>query len=279
MLCVEEALKIDYPAATEAECKRFLAACQDRKKTDDALKKEASDLLENYLNWRSHHGLNDEEKVLSLAESLSNDSEDWQYAVKKAVGKQENANKLSQGGSEEPATSLPQFIYLHTFEDGTPIKDRKGHKLLHVLPAMIDRKAATAEMYGLAIAIYLDRKFDRASDEKMTLLLDVRAGAGWPNPNAFMMITFVRKITKTLQGQYPGRCGSLILFPVPRAAMSIWGAIKKVFHSDIMDTIALVPGPASRDSPIPKEVLERFIDGDVLDLTESKRVDKFRPCQ
>jgi hypothetical protein len=145
------------------------------------------------------------------------------------------------------------------------------------LPALINRKQATAETYGLALSFYLDRKVDRSSEEKMTVLLDVRSGEGWPNPLAVFMVYWIRKVTKMLQSHYPGRLDTLILFPVPWAAMSVWGAIKRVFQYGIMDNVALVSGPANTASPLPKERLEELVDDEVLDFTEQFRIDNFKP--
>jgi hypothetical protein len=337
MSSVEEVLKKDFPEATEAECKRFVRACQDDKKDADAVKEEAEKLLEHYLDWRSCHGL-DCRKTDATPEEPTDDAGDWQYAVKKALEVEESMKRAKElekkpaeaakmtkeekveanydidindekpsenedgkeerksGGDEDEATKekdasatakkdnedgdvtkgLSQFIFLHKSKDGTPIKDKSGHSILHVMPAMINRKVATAETYGLAVSFYLDSKLDRSSDEKMTVFLDVRAGEGWPNPVAFRMINFVRKVMNMLQAHYPERCECLVLFPVPRAAMGVWGAIKRVFGYGIMGKVVLVPGPALRDSPLPKERLEEYIDGEVLDLSEHVRLDNFK---
>jgi hypothetical protein len=335
MSSVEESLKKDFPEATEAECKRFVRACQHDKKGTDAVKEEAKKLLENYLDWRSCHGL-DCRKADATPEEPTDDAGDWQYAVKKALEVEESMKRAKElekkpaeaakmtkqekveanydidmddekpsenedgkeesksGGDEDEATKkndatakkdnedgdvakgLSQFIFLHKSKDGTPIKDKSGHSILHVLPAMINRKVATAETYGLAVSFYLDSKLDRSSDEKMTIFLDVRAGEGWPNPVAFRMINFVRKVMNMLQAHYPERCESLVLFPVPRAAMGVWGAIKRVFGYGSMGKVVLVSGPALRDSPLPKERLEEYIDGEVLDLSEHVRLDNFK---
>jgi hypothetical protein len=195
----------------------------------------------------------------------------------KTESKPEEDGKEEDVVEEPPTKRLQQIIFLHKTKEGKPITDKKGNTILHVLPALINRKQATAETYGLALCFYLDRKFDRSSEEKMTLLLDVRSGEGWPNPLAVFMVNWIRKVTKMIQCHYPERLESMILFPVPWAAMSVWGAIKRVFKYGIMENVALVSGPANTLSPLPKESLEELVDDEVLDLTEEFRIDNFKP--
>ena len=178
--------------------------------------------------------------------------------------------------NEQKKEQLQQIIYQHTDSSGKPITDKDGGKILHVLPGLINRQVAQADTYALILSFYLDRKFDRSSDEKMTVVIDVRAGDGWPNPVAFMMVKFVRIITTQLQSRYPERLKSLIVFPVPWAAMSVWTAIRRVFRLEIMEKITLISGPADRAAPLPKGQIEGLIDSDVLDRTEQFRLNLFK---
>lgn len=185
--------------------------------------------------------------------------------------------KATEMADDEKKKELSQIIFQHHDENGKPIKDRKGFKILHVLPGLINRIVAQADFYALALSFYLDRKFDRASEEKMTVVIDVRAGEGWPNPVAFMMVKFVRTITRQLQQRYPERLNSLVVFPVPWAAMGVWAAIKRVFRLEIMDKITLVSGPADRAAALPKAKLDDSIDAGTLDMMEQFRLDHFKP--
>jgi CRAL/TRIO domain len=186
------------------------------------------------------------------------------------------AQKMSDDQMKE---QLQQIIYQHTDKDGKPVTDKEGGKILHVLPALINRQVAQADFYALVLSFYLDRKFDRSSDEKMTVVVDVRAGEGWPNPVAFMMVKFVRTITKELQARYPERLKSLVVYPVPWAAMGVWTAIKRVFGFDTARKVTLVSGPADSAAALPKGELEGLIDGDVLDMMEHFRLKLFQPIR
>lgn len=178
---------------------------------------------------------------------------------------------------DENKKQLSQIIFQHVINDENAITDREGNKILYVLPALINRKVADADFYALAISFYLDRKFDRTSEEKMTVVIDVRAGEGWPNPLAVMMIKFAHTVAKQLQHRYPERLKSLVVFPLPFVAIGVWVAIKSVFHLAVMDKIIMVSGPADQDSPVPKEKLEGIIDPEILDTMEKLRKDNFRP--
>jgi len=73
------------------------------------------------------------------------------------------------------------------------------------------------------------------------------------------------------------RLGKLIIFPIPRAALSVFYAIRWAFNSHVTDRIVLIPGPAERNSPLPKEYLREYIDSDALDLAEEARLGNFAP--
>ena len=94
-------------------------------------------------------------------------------------------------------------------------------------------------------------------------------------PLAVFMVNFVRKLAKMLQGRFPGRLEKLIVFPVPKAALSVFHAMQWVFHAELNERIVLVPGSAERKSPLPKKYLQRYISEEVLDYTEQKRIDTF----
>ena len=63
MSTLEENLRKDFPEATEAECRRFVEACRDGKRDDDAVKDAAETMIEDYLDWRSLYGLDFSEET------------------------------------------------------------------------------------------------------------------------------------------------------------------------------------------------------------------------
>ena len=331
MSSVEEALKQDFPEATEAERKRFAAACQDDQKDDEVIKEEVGNLLENYLDWRSCYGL-DYTKTGETAEETADDKGDWEYAIKKALEVEESmkrakelekkleaqakmteeekievnydmefsdsqkededkpSEKEEENGENKPedekgrhfvelelSKQILQFIFLHKSDDGSPIKDKNGNTILHVLPARIDRHLATVETYGLALNLYLDRKLDRSSEEKLTIFIDARGGEGWPNPRFVMMVNFVRHLTNIVTANNPERFEVLLVSPFPWFARSCWNAVHRVFKYGLMDKFVLARGPSGKDAPLPRENIQEHIDEELLKFMEQFRADNFKP--
>lgn len=287
----------DFPKATLVECRRFWRSCRDdeddsnptitkqrrqpprqrQKRRDEAILAQAEANLEAYLEWRERYGLDD---GLRGTDGMT-DAACWDHAVRRSL--QGNATNTQRKQQEQPA--VPQIIFQHSrkvvkggMAESNILTDRDGHKVLHVLPARMDKEAYPAQTYGLALAFYLDSLMDRDSDERRTILLDVRAGKGWSNPSAVFMVNYVCKIVKVLQRPFPGRLEKLIVYPMPGPALHIWNAIKWVFHTNVRNRIFLVPGTANTDSPLPKSYLLEWLDQDVLDDTEKFRLGLFVPA-
>ena len=267
---IEETLKMKFPDATFAECTRFARACQHpdaKRRPIEVVREEAEELLGKHLEWRKIFGL--ENIKMDMTAKMDDDSEDWKFAMKKALGEEGDEKK------EETDNSLLQFIYVHKSQDGTPITDKHGRSILHVLPAMIDNHATTAETFGHCVSIYLDKKFDRNSDEKVTVYLDARAGEGWANPKIIALASFIQTISNIVQVNHPDRFHAFLIFPVPWYAVSVWGVVKRFFRHDIRDSFILVKGPAGVDAPLPKKSLEDHVNSDVIDSLETFRKGKF----
>ena len=173
-------------------------------------------------------------------------------------------------------SKIDQVIFHHKLEGGEIIRDKNGCMILHVLSARIDRQIATAPLYADVFAFYLDMFFDRGSEDKATILLDVRGGEGFANPTPRTMLKFIRTVTRVLEINFPERLNKLILFPVPMLARGVFQSIKLLLDSKTVNKIELVSGPASRNAPLPKDALEKYIDANVLDLTESVRLGCFK---
>ena len=381
---LEAILRKEFPEATHAECQRFITACRydgKRLRDDDEIKQLAESRLEEYFDWRSCYGLDygpktkqdDEDlgapaKIPAANESTetaihtpsnAKDSEDWKFAVRKALEvaesiqrAQELQKKLSEdatrpsdeavqqkdpyadleakimvdgsnssagkedesdngdgetngndvkspkmeehGGSESTAAAnaiaerkrkyeLPQVVFVHRTEGGNDgddspvdVTDNDGKLLVHVLPARIDRKLASAETYGLALALYLDSKFDRNTTESITVLVDTRPGEGWPNPMSITMINFVKKVSDMVLKYYPGRLNKLILTPIPKSTWYIWKSIKLLFPNR-MELVQFIYGQANVASPLPVADLKQHIPEQVIKISEQVRKDNFKP--
>jgi hypothetical protein len=185
----------------------------------------------------------------------------------------------SSNDEEERAQNIDQVIFFHKSEDdaGKTICDRDGNRVLHLLSGLINPNTASAKIYANSIAIYLDSNFDRNSTEKVTIMVDVRAGEGWPNTPAYKMVTFLKTIIKVFEYNFPERVKKFVTFPVPRIAIGVFNTIKLLFDSNTANKIVLVSGSAAVDAPLPKEAIKEHINDDVLDQTEKARLSYFKP--
>ena len=264
-----------FPQSTPNERKRFLSA---RKKNVNA----AAAKLEEYLKWRVEHNLDD-----PTLDQTGDDLKDWKRASKLALEwakKNETKRKGwrpmmgKNSATTSTATELPQMIFVTTDSStGELALTNTGSLVLQVVPARIDRSLASAETYSLALAIYLDRKFDRDSNLMGSLFLDVRAGKGWPNPPAYNMMPFVRATSKQLHTYYPGRLDQCLMYPLPKAALRIWEMARPLLDRMIVNSVALVGGSDSYDAPLPKDELSEHADPNILDQIELRRLSAMEP--
>ena len=195
------------------------------------------------------------------------------------------ARSLSASPSTSAKIYIPQWVFVHrqgdSNDDGNPssekkyLSDRNGKTILHVLPARVDKDLVSSGMHSLVVALYLNRKLDRSSEETMTVFIDTRPGAGWPNPSAVSLLGFSRKISNELQSLYPERLEYLIIVPIPHIAMYLWSAVKSFLFKRTIDRVVVAPGSAGKDSPIPKDCLLQHVDDNVLERLEMARLDTF----
>lgn len=276
------------PNATEEECQRFHESFSD----------ESTERLTAYMDWRQEHELNSDETTTDT----SDDARNWQKATDLAIAR---ARKDSDAKEEAPTTlnkehqkhcrasrfrhsskegrtvfhardnDLARPIFNHAIA-GNPLCDRKGNKIFQILAARVDLRAACANTYATAFCLYLDSHLRRDSLDLVTLLIDVRPGAGWPNLPAMQMLGFIRCLAQVLYDSYPGRLHQCILFPVPRPAILIWKTVQNFLDPLVRKSVVLVSGPAGRTSPVPRDRLKEYFDDQVgLDLMEQTRLEAF----
>jgi hypothetical protein len=201
------------------------------------IKMASSELLQRYLDWRNVYNMdynaNAPVKSNSTTPDYDYDKATWDYAVQRTLEIQQNENEKEEQKKQQQTatetTKVSQFLFVHRMKrakdskdynnqdsvdnDTDGIVDRHGYQILHVLPALIDKSNVSSEMYAMILIFYLDQLLDRSSETKMTVVLDVRPGNGWPNSAAIFMVNYIRKITSMLQGHFPGKYG-LVAFCV-----------------------------------------------------------------
>jgi hypothetical protein len=306
---IEKALKERFPDSTDAECFRFVQAAKAvHKKVNKNIDREkqifktANDKLGEYLKWRILYGIDHDRPTQN-----SDDKTVWDWAVRKAFSAEatrrreaaakrtdtrrsnSNTKRSSNSSQEQPldrqrkqngkvqsARTLPQLIFKRIDpQTGDSVRDKNGIELIQVLPARVDRFAADKEVWALAVALYIDICVDRNSRYKASIMVDARAGAGWANPVLIMVVSLIGEIVKELDERHPGRCASLIIFPIPRALKIVWNGIKKLFSPEMNEKLVVCSGPSDLGSPLPRKKLEPYIDIETLEYLEKCRTQLF----
>ncbi|KAI2508036.1 CRAL/TRIO domain containing protein [Fragilaria crotonensis] len=269
------ALEEKFPNSPYSERLRFLRACKGSV-TGATVK------LQAYYDWRELHGL-DLPEYADTRLGQSSDEQDWLLSCKKAVehieklGKESLKKKSSPSDSTKSLSSfaLPQIVFAYTDEKGLPMTSKSGRRLLHVMPARINKKLASAETYALALSLYLDHKQDRNKLDLFFVMLDVRPGKGWANPPAYNMMPFIKAVGNLLHQHYPERLDKLFLYPLPRPALWIWEMVKPFLDPSVVESAHLIAGKDTVAAPPPNHALCSHVDEDLLEVMENTRICNF----
>ena len=237
----------EFPSATRAECKRFW----------DYHKDDARERLKDYLEWRKLHGLDSENLSRGRTFTASQqdrltDKKDWEDAWAKTWEHAEQSismfpddnttTKHTKHDKVYKKCQIPQYLFAYNPSSCTPA--------LQVLPAQIDANAASPEHHALAVALYLDRKFQRHLEDVGNLWLDVRGAPGWPNPPPFQLIPLTQAMAHHLLRLYPERLHQLIIFPLPKWAVAIWKVISKLLPAVVTERTVLISGSDKHTVPL-----------------------------
>ena len=241
--------------ATEAEVARFVRA----RKGDLTA---AADQLRRYLDWHKLHKLNENtagygaDSNRKAGESLS--EYDWRIASSIA--------QVMEGDLQvEHTEPLPCVVFLD--DEDTSIRSLVGARICQHLPARIDTHLASGQVYAQALAIYLDRRLSRQTEEKFDVFIDTRPGLGWGNIAAYHLVPFIRHASKLLNDLHPERLHRAVVFPVPNVCAFIWNRMIKPWMDPVTaDKIALVGGSARVHSKLPKSMKKIASEGALAEL-------------
>jgi len=286
MMDLETSLIQDFSDATNAEVNRFVAAYAKNGK-DAAEKREAIETrLKAYLDWRRQNEIDS-----IRADKQSNDASTWLFAVQRAWDIEDSLAETDEsratngkgGGDEVDANSciehndIDQVIFFHKNEtSGETICDKNKKRIMHLLPARINPDWANARTYANTFAVYMDHNMDRDSTEKLTIVIDIRAGTGWSNKSVLKMMGILRAIISTFETNFCERVDKFVVYPVPRLARGIFNTIKVLFDPKTAQKVALISGPDGVDAPVPREDIGEHIDFEVIDYMEAARKSLFR---
>jgi hypothetical protein len=145
------------------------------------------------------------------------------------------------GRDQQPQPQLPPILVapVRNLTD-SPVTCRDGHRLLAVWPARLPLSALHNEplhTYTTCLALYLYytliAPFESNSDndasekasktsrttQKVTILVDCRAGTNWPNVPVYKMYGFVQHVCQVLRRLFPGLVQNRVLVaPIPTIA-------------------------------------------------------------
>ena len=247
----------EFPAATRAEVRRFLA---EHKTVSSASKK-----LKAYFSWRKKNkDAMDAVKPAFSDSAPLDDGSVWELCCRAT------AHLVSPSTSQD--LRLPQIIRLVQDQKNQAIRDVQGNRVLLLLPAILDTKMASVSTYSLATMLYIDAILDRSSMETPTLVLDVRPGRGWANPTPQKVIPYLQKISQVGANMFPERLNRAVAVPVPAMAVGLWNMAKPLLDKKHAARVSLVGGPATGRAPLPKdEMLKFFSSGLIEELEESRR--------
>jgi hypothetical protein len=268
------------PDSTFAERRRFLIACSCNLQ-------EASDRLHHYLEWRQKYTdiRSENETAMRVQPTNDQDYDIWVEAcliAMKTCGEVENVilprviRTYKQKVDAEKAQRHGHDGNSNRCTDEQSITDKDGHRIFHIIPAMMDDKLAKQSTYTLAVALYLDRVVDHSSMETVTLCLDVRAGRGWPNAHAVRLVPFMKNSLKILLPLFPERLHKCIVFPLPSTFFYIWTMISKCLDPITAAKICVVSGRCKIEASPPMEKLDAHLGGEQALLLEVNRVASFK---
>jgi len=140
---------------------------------------------------------------------------------------------------------------------------QQGRRVLLVVAAMFDNNIASGEQYALAMARTMDEGVDRDSDEKLTVVVDTRGGAGFANPRPWSVLPWIKALVRTLQPNFPERLGQVYIVPVPWVAKTLWATVSVLLDEVTSAKVVLLSGPAGRADPMPEE-LSAHLDASAL---------------
>jgi hypothetical protein len=210
--------------ATEQERFRFLVA---RKGDEDA----AASGLDKYLKWKD-------------AVPLPLPSDRMRY---------------EQGQGPGCPDKLPAWISMLMDGEGNYVRCKKTNtRILMAFGAMCDLDH-TAEDYVAATADVLFANLAADSSEKITVLVDVRAGEGWKDPPPMKFIPLVREINAQMSRNFPERIASIYVYPMPWWAVAIYNMVSLFLDPKTSEKMNMLSGPALVDSPDP-EGLHEIVD-------------------
>lgn len=162
-------------------------------------------------------------------------------------------------------------------------------RIAYILPATFKVDEDDVQLYqegltvgkyhALTMACYLDSMLARDSFDRLTVIFDARYGEGenFGNPSAFSLIPLFRETVSILQAIFQERLRQIVMFPLPPAAMYVWGVIKLFIDKESYSRYVLI-GANKENSGVhsdPPVQLKEIIHPETVYKLEKRRRDMF----
>ena len=211
-------LRRHFPAAPRAELKRFADARPDG---------GAVEFYRAYQRWRLDEGSN---------EAL-----------------QRRAAPLVVGGETSPSRFIALGDRLAT-DDGV---GKRGDRVVLVEGARFDPAHISSSSYAAHVCRTLDAALASDDASQFVVLIDCRAGKGWPNHGATAFWPLIRELARTVPDCYPERLRCVVVYPLPRWARVSLATATYLLPSKTRQKVWAVAGDDSRRAPVPEEIREK----------------------
>ncbi|GMH81272.1 hypothetical protein TL16_g08877 [Triparma laevis f. inornata] len=165
----------------------------------------------------------------------------------------ENLKTAQRGLGEGPSKTFIRKLD-GLSNDGYPVLYIQGGKFDPIIPV---------ENYTLMVAKLLFDTFSFDSVGKAAVLVDCRAGKGWPNPRADKMIPLIKNVNSLLANHFPDRTHQIILYPIPGFMKPIWNTISMLLDKKAREQFFVLAGANSQTGKVPKD-LGKFVRMEII---------------
>ena len=119
-------------------------------------------------------------------------------------------------------------------------------------PAHISSSSYAAHVYQT-----LDAALASDDASQFVVLIDCRAGKGWPNHGATAFWPLIRELARTVPDCYPERLRCVVVYPLPRWARVSLATATYLLPAKTRQKVWAVAGDDSRRAPVPEEIREK----------------------
>lgn len=241
-------LQLQFPAATAKECERFWKSFGS----------DAGRLLGEYLEFKTNA-----ERQLA-----SSDGKDplWVQCMKAAlVDHPIEAEPIPV----ESSSIFDPILFVPTTPEGKLVRCAEGKPILYVAPARVNFDLYPPALYTACILLFCYKSFQ---EEPFTVLVDVRAGRGWPNMPITRMYGWLRSCSGELSNLFPNALYKCIVFTVPFVAKALWYVVQPLLSTKITESLVLVNGSGtSYTTPLPEDMYQHVQREDLQPIEDKRR--------